>query len=161
MEFLKYGVTFWFWICLTWHCTFFDDLEWCMVPWWRSRVISGDRNWDTGAFRQRCFGGIGYPWARIVRNHVLQILLVFVFLCVPGHDVLVPIVPRRMWPASESEEGLSLTWGHDFLNRQDLFIVFSDVFCIFLSFVGSHVSHVEIWWLYCACYMFHGSEEEK
>ena len=34
--------------------------------------------------------------ARIATNHVLQILLVFAFLCVPGHDVLVPIVPRRM-----------------------------------------------------------------
>ena len=37
-----------------------------------------------------------HSWARIVTNHVLQILLVFVFLSVPGHDVLVPIVPRRM-----------------------------------------------------------------
>ena len=72
--------------------------------------------------------------SRIVTNHVLQILLVFVFLCVPGHDVLVPIVPRRMWPASESEEGLFLTWGHDCLNRQDLFFVCFLVFfvCFFV-----------------------------
>ena len=90
----------------------------------------------------------GHSRARItiVTNHVLQILLVYVFPCVPGHDVLVPIVPRRMWPASESEEGLFLTWGHDFLNRQDVFILFSDVFCMFLSFVGSHVSHVDNCW---------------
>ena len=109
--------------------------------------------------------------ARIVTNHVLQILLVFVFLWVPGHDVLVPIVPRRMWPASESEEALFLTWGHDCLNRQDLFILFSGVFCMFsgvicmlfkLSYVASLVSH-SCWHIVTrlAVTFFHGSEEEK